>query len=125
MLTAECNGVSVNITDASNWTRLNGALIGGKNNIITITVAESSNVNAETRTYSVKVPMKPQTNTAPAPVKTQTAESITIDDKYTVSLDEVFTDEDEVDELTYKVAINGEEATTADADYSFIPDKIG
>lgn len=125
VITAECNDVSENITDASNWTRLNGALIGGKNNIITITVAESSDANAETRTYSVKVPMKPQTNTAPAPVKTQTAESITIDDKYTVSLDEVFTDADEVDELTYKVAINGEEATTADADYSFIPDKIG
>lgn len=31
----------------------------------------------------------------------------------------------EVDELTYKVAINGEEATTADTNYSFIPDKAG
>lgn len=41
------------------------------------------------------------------------------------SLDEAFTDADEVDELTYKVAINGEEATTADANYSFIPDKAG
>ena len=68
VITAECNGVSVNITDASNWTRLNGALIGGKNNIITITVAESSDANAETRTYSVKVPMKPQKNTAPEPL---------------------------------------------------------
>ena len=125
VITAECNGVSVNITDASNWTMLNGALIGGKNNIIMVTVAESSDANAETRIYSVKVPMKPQTNTAPAPVEAQTAESITIDDKYTVSLDEVFTDADEVDELTYKVAINGEEATTADTNYSFIPDKAG
>lgn len=67
VITAECNGISADITSGdSTWKMLNGALTGGKNNILKITVAASDDENAEKRVYSVTVPMKPQTNTVPA-----------------------------------------------------------
>lgn len=53
-VTAECNGVSADIKDASNWTILNGALNGGENNVITITVAEGE----KSVSYKVTAPMK-------------------------------------------------------------------
>ncbi|MDD6213762.1 MAG: S-layer homology domain-containing protein [Firmicutes bacterium] len=126
VITAECNGISADITSGdSTWKMLNGALTGGKNNILKIIVAASDDEDAEKRVYSVTVPMKPQANTAPEALKETDSASITIGDTYSIDLYEIFTDADEVDTLTYKVSIDGAAAVSAEKDYLFTPDKTG
>lgn len=126
VIIAECNGISADITSGdSTWKMLNGALTGGKNNVLKITVAASSDEDAEQKTYSVTVPMKPQTNTAPEALKETDAANITIGDTYSVDLSEIFTDADEVDTLTYKVSMNDAEAIAAEKDYTFTPSEKG
>ena len=124
-VTATCNDVTVTVTDASNWTMLNGALIGGKNNILTITVAASADENLQTKTYTVTVPMKPQTNTAPTASAESGTASVMLGETYSIDLSEIFTDADEVDTLTYKVSVNDAEAVAAEEAYTFTPDAIG
>lgn len=126
VITAACGNVNVNITSGdSNWTMLNGALTGGKNNVLQITVAASSDEAAERKTYFITIPMKPQTNTAPKALKEADAVSITVGDTYSIDLSEIFTDTDEVDILTYKVSVNDAEAVETGADYTFTPDEAG
>lgn len=125
VITAECNGVSAGITDSSNWTMLNGALTGGKNNALKITVAASGDENADKKTYTVTVPMKPQTNTAPTASKENDTATITIGEAYSLDLSEIFADADEVDTLSYKVAIDGADAVSAEKDYTFTPSAAG
>lgn len=123
VITAECNGVSADITSGdSTWKMLNGALTGGKNNILKITVAAP---NDEKREYFVTVPMKPQTNTPPEALKEADAVSIAVGGTYSIDLSEIFTDADEVDTITYKVSVNDAEAVAAKKNYSFTPDKTG
>ncbi|MEI3192214.1 MAG: hypothetical protein V8S36_08315 [Lachnospiraceae bacterium] len=52
------------------------------------------------------------------------AEATDVNSEYEVDLDEIFEDQDK-DELTYKVSINGAEAVEADWDYSFTPTELG
>lgn len=66
VITAECSGITADIVSGDpNWAILSGALTAGKNNIIKITVAASSDENAAKRTYYITVPMKDETNTPP------------------------------------------------------------
>lgn len=126
VITAECNGICTNITSGdSMWKMLNGALIGGKNNVLKITVAKSNSENAEKKTYSITIPMKPKTNTAPEAIKETEAVGITVGDTYSVDLSEVFTDADEVDTLTYKVSVNDAEAVFAEKNFTLTPNKTG
>ena len=122
VITAECNGKTATITSGdSTWKSLVFALSAGKNNELKITVEAQS----QTKVYTVTVPMKPETNTAPtASVQSETA-SVMLGNDYSVDLSEKFTDADEIDTLTYKVSVNGEEAVTVDADYIFTPDTDG
>ena len=119
VVTAECNGISVPVDDASNWKMLNGALTGGKNNILTVTVAESSDEGATTKVYIVKVPMKPQNNTPPSAVKESDTSEIYPGEVLNLDLSEIFTDPDEVDTVSYKVSINGNTPVEAEKAYRF------
>lgn len=125
VITAECNGILADVSGAENWTIINGALQGGKNNLLHVVVAESEDEDAPTRTYTVLVPMKPETNTAPVAVKESDEQTIMLGDVYSVDLSELFTDSDEVDTLSYTVSVNGEEAVSAEADYTFTPAETG
>lgn len=125
VVTAECNGVTASALNADTWTMLNGALQGGKNNVLTVSVAESVDEGAATKTYTVIVPMKPETNTPPVAVKESDEQTVTLGDTYSADLSEFFTDSDEVDTLSYTVSINGAEAVPAEADYTFTPAETG
>ncbi len=127
---AECNGISKQITGALNWTGLmefsTGVLQGGKNNILTITVAESDQENAKAKTYTVTIPMKPNVNTAPVSVKDSDETTVAVGNWICVDLPENFTDADEVDILTYKVSVNGGEYNSLEyAEYYFTPETVG
>lgn len=126
VITARCGDVSVDVTSGdSNWKLLNGALTGGKNNVLEIIVAASNNENAKTKKYSVIIPMKPEANTAPMPVNSAAQAEICVGDTYSADLTQMFTDADEVDRLTYKVSVNGGAAVSADASYRFVPAEKG
>lgn len=126
LITAECNGVKAEITSGdSQWSRLNGALTGGKNNVLKITVAASDDENAEKKTYSVIAPMKPQTNTAPVASKETDESTITLGESYSVDLSTIFSDADEVDTLSYQVSINQEDPVAAQQNYLFTPTASG
>lgn len=122
VITAECNGKSEKITSGdSAWKALTFALSAGKNNELKITVEAQS----QAKTYTVIVPMKPQNNTVPAASKTSDTASIMLGEDYNINLSDIFTDIDEIDTLTYTVAINGTDAVSANEDYAFTPDETG
>ena len=65
-------------------------------------------------------------NAAPVLVDASTAEAeITVGENYTLDLTKVFKDNDEGDNLTYKVSVDGGTAVTADAAYRYTNDVGG
>ena len=59
-----------------------------------------------------------------AGVQPENGTSIDLGEAYEIDLSSVFTDEDG-DELTYTVSVNGAEERSADKEYSFAPDAVG
>lgn len=126
VIKASCGDVTIDVPNPSNdWKIMLSALKPGKNNVITVTVAESSAANADTKTYTVTIPMKPQSNSAPTASVTTAAKTISLGDTYTEDLSSIFTDADEIDTLSYKVSVNGAAAVPADKSYSFAPESKG
>lgn len=123
VITASCNGV--NVTVGNDWTILNSALIGGKNNILTVKVAESAEENAASRTYTVVIPMKPKANTLPTPVTATATQTVALGNSYTADLSKIFIDPDEIDTVTYKVSVDGAQSVAASKNYSFTPSELG
>lgn len=138
--TTETEGsvVTVNCSDASagptvsadsplsfTLTSTTGALKPGKNNKLTITVAESAEENAKKRTYTVTMPMKPKTNTAPVAVKNADTAVVAAGDNYKVNLADIFSDPNEIDKITYSVSVNGGASVSAAENYVFTPKNVG
>lgn len=122
VITAECNGISADISSGdSMWKMLSGALIGGKDNQLNITVAASGDEAAEKKTYSVKIPMKSKTKAEPVIL----AAEATTGEWYPAFSSDVYSywlvteNTEETPILTYKVADGntvkiGTEEQTAD-----------
>ena len=64
-------------------------------------------------------------NTPPSPVIDEYSAEIQEGETYNISLDALFTDEDETDTLTYKVSVNDGDAEEAAQNYTFTPDAPG
>lgn len=122
VITIECNDNSATVNQTATYpTWLYSALLGGKNNILKITVTNGT----QKKVYQVKIPMRSQTNTAPMTFSSGDSALIALGDSYSLDLSMVFYDPDEIDTITYSVSLDGAAAVAANKNYVFTPTEKG